>query len=126
MARDIIFNQQIQELIKESADIFGFEYPAISEKKWQEFKNNPNCKCNAEIYAEIQKDVEKMNSIFSTLMGEEVNIIFPGPLPEAIVQEFENIKDMENFIKELQKKGKMIRSASPSPNGKGGFILIVM
>jgi len=127
MPKTVLFSQEINELITKNADIFMYEYPDIvSEKDWNDFKTKPNCKCRKKIMDGLLKDMTKFNQIVSKLKGEEIEIIFPKPLEETIVEEFETLKEMEVFLKELKNKGIMFRSATPSPNGKGGFILIVL
>jgi hypothetical protein len=126
MANDIIFNKTINDLIVKNVEIFTFEFPSIPENDWKDFAKKPNCKCRNKIFEELKKEKTKFDSVMSRLMGEEVEIHFPAPLDEPIVKEFENLKKMEEYLKELKRKGTVIRNANPSPDGKGGFILIVM
>jgi len=127
ITKEILFNPELNDIIVKNVEIFAFEYPNISDKKWKEFKNKPNCqKCRMEIFAELKKDSDKLNTIFSRLLDDAVIVNFPGPLTDPIVKEFDNIVEMEKFLKDIKKKGIMIRSASPSPNGKGGFVLICL
>ena len=126
MVKDIVFNQEVNEVLVQNAEIFSYEYPEIDAKTWDEFKRKPNCKCRGKIFDLLRKDPDKLNGILSKLMGEEVNLFFPSPIDDPIVKEFNDLKGMEDFLKELKSKGKMIRSATPSSNGKGGFIIIVM
>jgi len=126
MARDVIFDQDVNARINKNIEIFAYEYPEIDEKTWKEFKEKPNCKCRGKVLKKLQKDKSKFNAIMSKLMDEEVEIHFPMPIENPIVKEFETLKEMEDFLNELKSKGKLMRSANPSPNGKGGFVLIVM
>jgi len=43
-----------------------------------------------------------------------------------MVKEFENIVEMESFLKDLKSRGIVIRSATPSTNGRGGWIMVIM
>jgi len=126
MSKEILFDQDINNLIVKNVSIFQYEYSQIDEKTWKEFSTKPNCKCRGKVFKILQEDMEKLNAILSKLMGEEISLIFPGALEEPIAKEFETLKGMEDFLKELKAKGKIIRSASPAPNGKGGYLLVVM
>jgi hypothetical protein len=126
MAKEIIFNGKLKEILINNVDIFEYGFKDVPEKIWKDFKNKPNCGCVGQILTALQKDLDKTNTIFSEFLGEDIKVVFPGPIESPIVKEFDNIVEMEKYLKNLQQKGKMIRSATPSPNGKGGFILIVM
>ena len=124
--KEVLFDQKINETILKSIDIFKYEYPQIKSDMWDEYKAKPNCKCRGKIFAEFKNNMDKFNSIMSKLMHEEIEIIFPGPLQETIVKEFDTITEMQDYLNELRRKGTLLKSASPSPNGKGGFVLICM
>jgi len=126
MPKDVLFSNDVLRVINDNIEIFIYEYPEIDEKTWNDFKRKPNCKCRGRVIKTFQKDLEKINGILSKLMGEDIVIHFTSPLEEPIVKEFKDLKEIEDFLKDLRRKGKIIRSASPSPNGKGGFIVIVM
>lgn len=124
---EIIFNTEINQLIQTYIEIFKFEYDEISEKDWNDYKNKPRCgSCRKKILDVFRQDEEKFNNIISKLRGKETIVYFPGPINESIVKEFNDLKEMEAFLTDLKKRGKMIRSATPSPNGKGGFVLVVL
>jgi len=126
MAKEVLFDQKYNAKIIENIEIFKYEYPEIAEQTWNEFRDKPNCSCRGKIFKIFQDNIDKFNGIMSKLLGEEVIVNFPGPLTETIVKEFDTLKEMEAFLNELRVKSKMMRSASPSPNGKGGFVLICM
>lgn len=126
MSKEILFEQKENKLIIDNVEIFKYEYPEISENDWNDFVTKPNCQCRGKIFSILKKDQKKLDFIFSKLMNEDVSIIFRGPIEEPIVKEFDDLKQMEEFLKELNRKGKLFRSASPSPNGKGGYVLIVL
>jgi len=125
---DILYNKKlIDGIIKENLDIFKYEYRdnGIREKTWRDYKTKEKCSCKKKIFAFFMEDSDKFNAIMSKLMGKDVNIIFPEPIKEPIVKEFDNIVDMESFLISLKEDGKVFRNLNPSPNGKGGYILIV-
>ena len=126
MAKEVLFNQDYNKIVTDNLEIFKYEYPDIGDKNWEDFKNKPNCKCRGEIFKSFKDDINKFNAIMSKLTGEDIEMLFPGPLEETLVKEFDDLKSMEEFLNDLRKKGKMIRQANPSPNGKGGFVLICM
>lgn len=126
MVKDIIFNKTINDLIVKNVEIFEYEFTSIDSKDWQDFAKKPNCKCRTKIFEQLKKDKKHFDEVMSKLMGEDVEIHFPAPLDEPIVKEFENLKQLEDYLKDLKRKGTVIRNANPSPNGKGGFVLIVM
>ena len=126
MSKEALFNQEYNKVITDNIEIFKYEYSSIDEKMWEEFKNKPNCKCRGKIFKVLKENMGKFNSIMSKLTGEDIEMLFPGPLEETLVKEFDDLKSMEKFLNDIRKKGKMIRSATPSPNGKGGFVLICM
>ena len=126
MSKEILFDQEINKLIVTNVPILQYEYSQVDEKTWNEFATKPNCACRGKIFKLFQDDPKKFNEIVSKLMGEEVAILFPGPIEDPIVKEFKTLKGMEEYLKELKSKGKMIRSASPAPNGSGGYLLVVM
>ena len=121
-----IFDQSLLKTIMDNLEIFKYEYPEVGEKNWTDFKNKPQCKCRKAIFETLKADPEKLNRIFSKLLSESVEIFFPAPIDQPIVKEFETLVQLESFLKELKAQGKIIRSATPSPNGKGGFLLIVL
>ena len=126
MPKELLFGKDVTRLINKNLEIFVYEYPDIDEKTWNEFKAKPNCKCRGRIIKAFQKDPDKINKIISKLMGEDVVVYFTSTLEEPIVKEFDSLKEIEDFLKDLRRKGKVLRSASPSPNGKGGFVVIIM
>jgi len=127
MAENIIFNKNIIQLIIDNIDIFKYEYPNIKDKTWKLFlEKKGGCSCTKSIIKEFKSDIEKINSILSELLNQKVNLNFYGPLKNPIVKEFPSLSEMELFLKELKSKGTHIQSATPSPNGQGGYIMVIM
>jgi hypothetical protein len=126
-AEDIIFNKDIRETIVNNIDIFKREFENIDKKDWKGYVKEQGCpSCKRKVFNTFRQNSEKMNRILSELMEKSVNLIFPGPIEEPIIKEFDNIIEMQSYLKSLQKMGKKFRSATPSPNGKGGYILVVL
>ena len=126
MAERMLFSAELESTIRENLDIFGYEYPEVPKKDIEDYKKKANCNCKRSLFAEFRKDMDKFNSIMSKMMGKDVEIYFASPLEDPIVKEFANIVEMEEFLKDLKSKGKMVRSATPSPNGSGGYIMVIM
>lgn len=126
MPREIVYDKEIDTLVKKNLNIFEYEYEDIPKSDWVDFKNKPNCTCRQKIIKALSSNPDKFNQIISKLSGKDTVVYFPKPLDEPMVKEFDTLIDMESFLKELKRKGTLFRSAAPSPNGKGGFILIVM
>ena len=126
MSKEILFDQELNRLVIKNVEIFQYEYSQVDEKTWKEFATKPNCSCRTKIINLFKAIPEKFNKIISKLVNDDVVVLYPGPIEDPIVKEFKTLKGMEEFLKELKSKGKMVRSASPAPNGKGGYILIVM
>jgi len=126
MAKDLVFNETVQNIVFDNLEIFKYEYPEL-KKDLDDYKKKPNCKCRGKIFKKFQEDEDKFNSIVSKFMEEEVNIHFSGPLKESIVKEFSNITEVQEFLTELQNKGKIVRTTSISPSkDSDGYILIAM
>jgi len=127
MSKDILFSKEYLDLILDNVEIFKFEFPNISDEDWKEYLSKKNCgSCRKKVIGVMRQDMDKLNDIFSKLLEEDVVLNFPGKIEDPIVEEFDNIADMQNFLKDLKSKGKQIQSATPSPNGKGGYLLVVM
>jgi len=126
MSKLVKFNNDIMQTIIDNLDIFKYEYPEVKSKTWDDFKAKPNCKCRGDILKMLKEDMIKFNGIICKLLDKDIEVVFPSPLEKTIVKEFENIKEMEEYLRHLNDTGKIIRSATPAPNGTGGFILIVM
>jgi len=126
MSKNKVFDQALMDVIRENLEIFKYEYPKVKDKDWEEFQKNTGCgSCINNIITHLKKDKGKMNAIFSKLLDEDVVINFMEALESPIVKEFDNIVEMETFLKRLKEEGKIIRTVSPSPNGKGGYILVL-
>jgi hypothetical protein len=127
MAKDIVLRKNQVDMIFENEEIFRYEFSNIADKDWKDFKKKRNCGiCRKRVLGSMKQEPEKMNEIFSKLLDEDVIVHFPGPIEDPIVEEFDNIADMQNYLKTLKSHGKQIKSANPSPNGKGGYLLVVM
>lgn len=125
--KDVILNRDYIDLIFENEEIFKYEFPNIPDDDWEAYKKKKRCgQCRKKVIGVMKEEPEKFNSIFSKLLDEDVQVHFPGPIEEPIVKEFENIVEMQKYLKELKSIGKQIKSANPSPNGKGGYLLVVM
>ena len=126
MAKNLVFRKEHIDLIFENKEIFQYEYPEIPEKDWVEFESKPSCNnCRRKVIRVMRNDTDKMNSIFSAILGEEINFKFPGKLEYPIIEEFGTVGDMQNYIARLKSEGKIIESITPSPNGQGGYLLVV-
>jgi hypothetical protein len=126
MVKRILFNADIEKVIRSNLDIFAYEYPDVPKKDIEEYKKKPNCNCKRALFESFREDMQKFNSIMSKMMEEEVEVYFVRPLEEPMVKEFENIVEMESFLKDLKSRGIVIRSATPSTNGRGGWIMVIM
>jgi hypothetical protein len=123
---EIIFNPEIRNLVIENIDSFKSEYPDISKEDWEGYINDKGCRnCKMKIFQIFKDDNEKFNSIISRIKGNPVEISFPGPIQDPMVKEFSSIIEMEEFLKELKRKRVRYQNIATSPDGKGGYILIV-
>jgi len=127
MAEDTVFRQSEIKIVLDNLDIFKYEYPDVRKRDWDNFvAKKGGCSCTKKIIDGFKRDIDKTNSIFSKLMGKEVSMYFAGPIQDPVVKEFDSIQDVEAFLKKLKNQGKQIKSATPAPNGKGGYILVVL
>jgi len=125
--KKLVLGKEEIDQILENKEIFQYEFPEVSDKDWETFTKKRNCgACRKRVVGPMRKQPDKMNVIFSKLLGEEVEICYPGPIDTPIIEEFDNIVDMQKFLKSLKEQGKQIQNATPSPNGKGGYLLVVM
>ena len=125
--KDVVFNKKYLDLMLENIETFKSEFSDIPLEDWDEYLANKSCgSCRQKIMGVIRQDTDKLSKVFSEILGENVSLNFPGKIESPIVEEFNNTTDMQEFLKGLKSKGKQIQSATPSPNGKGGYLLVVM
>ncbi len=126
LVRKIVFNKELMDIMKENMEIFKYEYPNVEDTDWNESVKGKCGPCMQNILNAFKEDDEKLNSIFSKFLQEEVKVYFPHTIESPIVKEFDSLSAMEDYLKELKSTGSMIRNASPSSNGSGGYLLVVM
>lgn len=105
------YNAEIQKVVHGNLERFVGEYPDFVEHIYK-YKNKPNCQCRQELYAEFQKDLDKFSGIVSELTGEDLNIVFPGPLASPEMHTFSTVEDAHAALVEYSKHFKQLKSFS--------------
>lgn len=127
MVEDIVFGRTEIQIILDNIEIFQYEFPGVRGRDWKNFiSKKGGCSCTQNIIQKLKENPIKTNEIFSQLLDKKINLYFPGPIDNPIVKEFSTLSDMEVFLKTLKNQGKHIKSATPAPDGKGGYILVVI
>ena len=121
----IPFLPDVKKIFKQNFEKATEKFPEIPAKLLYDFVHKEKCNCNRKVKLILQENAIVLNEFISQVTKQPTKVEFSNQQLEPIVKEFDDLVQMEMFLKQLRKEGKRIQNVSTTPKTDGGYILIV-